>query len=228
MEELKIVFEDNHCLVVIKPQNVGSQADESKDLDLLTMVKDYIKVKENKPGNVYAGLVHRLDRPTGGVMVFAKTSKAASRLSEQIKNGLFHKTYLACVCGNPKERQGKLINYLLKDERNNKVEVVPQATVGAKDAILEYKTTDTVGNLTLVQISLITGRGHQARVQMSHIGCPIWGDAKYGGVGKGNLALWAHILEFDHPTSGQRLKFIVNPPTDQEPWKRFESLKKKV
>ena len=116
---MEILYEDNHVIVVLKPHNVPSQEDESKDKDMLTMVKEYIKEKYNKPGNVYVGLVHRLDRPTGGVMVFAKTSKAAARLSEQFRNGEAEKTYFAIVVGNLKVKQTKLVNYLLKDEINN-------------------------------------------------------------------------------------------------------------
>lgn len=225
--ELAVIYEDNHLVVVIKPPNVPTQADESGDLDMLTKVKQYIKVVADKPGAVYCGLVHRLDRVTGGVMVFARTTKAAARLSEQLQNGGFEKRYLAVVQGEPKLREGKLVDHLLKNEKRNVVEVVPSATTGAKRAELEYKTLHTIslgskGSATLVEIRLITGRSHQARVQMANLGHPLFGDAKYSdGFGRGhNLALWAYSLTFSHPTTKEQMKFVVNPPATT-PWVRF-------
>ena len=159
---INIIYEDNHLLVVEKPINVPVQKDSSNDLDLLTMLKDYIKKKYNKPGNVYLGLVHRLDRPVGGIMVFAKTSKAASRLSEQIRNGTFKKEYLAIVCGKVKEN-GTLEDYLLKDSKTNMVKVNSKG----KKSILEYIRLDYREGLSLVKINLKTGRSHQIRVQFS-------------------------------------------------------------
>jgi len=224
MDQLNIAYEDNHIIVVVKPQNIPTQEDESKDKDLLTMVKEYIKEKENKPGNVYVGLVHRLDRPTGGVMVFAKTSKAASRLTEQIKSGEFHKRYLAVVNGKPREKRSKLVNFLQKNARTNTVQVVPELTTNAKRAELEYEVLDVKEKVSLVQIDLFTGRSHQIRVQMKHIGCPVYGDVKYGGdiLAKGhNLALWAYELRFVHPTTKENMTFKVYPPETQVPWKVF-------
>lgn len=223
-EELKVIYEDNHVIVVIKPQNIPTQEDESKDKDLLTMVKDYIKEKENKPGNVYVGLVHRLDRPTGGVMVFAKTSKAASRLSTQIAEGEFKKRYLAVVLGKPREKRGKVVSYLQKNARTNIVQVVPELTTGAKRAELEYNVIESGEKVSLVDVNLHTGRSHQIRVQMKHIGCPIYGDVKYGGdkLAKGhNLALWAYELRFVHPTTKENMTFKVYPPEDKIPWSVF-------
>ena len=224
MEELKVIYEDNHVIVVIKPQNIPTQEDESKDKDLLTMVKDYIKVKENKPGNVYVGLVHRLDRPTGGVMVFAKTSKSASRLTQEIQDGVLHKNYLAVVNGKPREKMGKLVNYLQKNARTNTVMVVPELTIGAKRAELNYEVLEEKEKVSLVKVDLITGRSHQIRVQMKHIGCPIYGDVKYGGdkLAKGhNLALWSYELKFVHPTTKENMTFKVYPPEDVTPWNVF-------
>ena len=221
---LNIAYEDNHIIVVVKPQNIPTQEDESKDKDLLTMVKEYIKEKENKPGNVYVGLIHRLDRPTGGVMVFAKTSKAASRLSEQMKNGEFHKTYLAVINGKPREKRAKLVNYLLKNARTNTVQVVPELTTNAKRAELEYEILEARDKVSLAKINLQTGRSHQIRVQMKNIGCPVYGDVKYGGdiLAKGhNLALWAYELRFIHPTTKENMTFKVYPPEDMVPWKVF-------
>lgn len=221
---LTVLYEDNQIIVVVKPQNVPTQADSSGDKDLLTMIKEYVKEKYDKPGEVYIGLVHRLDRPTGGVMVFARTSKAAARLQEQMKTGLFKKKYLAVTVGVPRDRQGRLSQYLVKDEKNNMVRVVPAAVEGAKKAELEYKVLEIAGSVALVDIRLITGRSHQARVQMQSLGTPIFGDAKYGGdkLAKGhNLALWAYELRFYHPVNKNPFVFKVFPPTDEVPWNVF-------
>ena len=221
---LTVLYEDNQIIVVVKPQNVPTQADSSGDKDLLTMIKEYVKEKYDKPGEVYIGLVHRLDRPTGGVMVFARTSKAAARLQEQMKTGLFEKKYLAVTVGVPRDRQGRLSQYLVKDGKNNMVRVVPAAVEGAKKAELEYKVLEIAGSVALVDIRLITGRSHQARVQMQSLGTPIFGDAKYGGdkLAKGhNLALWAYELRFYHPVNKNPFVFKVFPPTDEVPWNVF-------
>ncbi|MGN1162619.1 MAG: RluA family pseudouridine synthase, partial [Christensenellales bacterium] len=188
---MEILFEDNHIIVVQKPQNVLSQGDETGDQDMLNMVKNHIKEKYQKPGNVYVGLVHRLDRPTGGVMVFAKTSKAAERLSLQIQNGEFKKEYLCVVCGHPRMKADKLINYLEKDPKTNNVRIVPQSQMNAKRAELDYEVKDEKDELSLVKVRLATGRSHQIRVQMASIKCPIFGDYRYGKgeIGQGyNLA----------------------------------------
>lgn len=224
MEELNVVYEDNHIIVVVKPQNVPTQEDESKDKDLLTIIKEYIKVKENKPGNVYVGLVHRLDRPTGGIMVFAKTSKAASRLTQEMHTGDFKKRYLAVVVGKPREKRAKLVNYLLKNARTNTVQVVPELTTNAKRAELDYVVLDDSEKVSLVEVNLATGRSHQIRVQLKNIGCPIYGDVKYGGdkLAKGhNLALWAYELKFVHPTTKENMTFKCYPPEDITPWNVF-------
>lgn len=220
---MDILYEDNHVIVVLKPQNVPSQADESGDKDMLTMVKEYIKEKYNKPGNVYVGLVHRLDRPTGGVMVFAKTSKAAARLTEQFKNKEAEKTYFAVVCGTLKAKQTKLVNYLLKDEKNNIVKVVPMATTGAKRAELDYTVLEEKDGFSLLKVKLETGRGHQIRVQLSTIGNPIYGDQKYGkDMPKANLNLFAVELKFKHPTTGDTMLFRAYPPENLKAWNLFD------
>ncbi len=220
---MDILYEDNHVIVVLKPQNVPSQADESGDKDMLTMVKEYIKEKYNKPGNVYVGLVHRLDRPTGGVMVFAKTSKAAARLTEQFKNKEAEKTYFAVVCGTLKVKQTKLVNYLLKDEKNNIVKVVPMATTGAKRAELDYTVLEEKDGFSLLKVKLETGRGHQIRVQLSTIGNPIYGDQKYGkDMPKANLNLFAVELKFKHPTTGDTMVFRAYPPENLKAWNLFD------
>ena len=225
MEELNVLYEDNHIIVVLKPQNVPSCEDSSKDEDMLTIIKSYLKEKYNKSGNVYLGLVHRLDRPTGGVMVFAKSSKAASRLSEQMKNGDFEKRYYSVNVGVPKEEKGVLRNYLKKNSVNNMVYACTPTEQGAKYAELDYKTLQTVGELSLNDVRLHTGRSHQIRVQMSNINCPVYGDMRYGGekAKKGYLALWAYYLAFSHPVSKERLVFRVQPPKDVFPWTVFDT-----
>ena len=223
---MEILYEDNHIIVVSKPQGVASQPDESGDKDMLSQVKEYIKEKYNKPGEAFVGLVHRLDRPTGGVMVFAKTSKAASRLSEQMRNGDFDKTYFAVVCGRPRDAKAKIISYLKKDEKTNTALIVPQSTDGAKRAELDYEMLEynQETNHALVKVKLFSGRGHQIRVQLKSIKCPIYGDQKYGGEGmdKVMLHLFAAELCFLHPTTKQKMIFRVYPPETKDAWSEFK------
>lgn len=222
-EELIILYEDNHIIVVLKPQMVPCCPDESGDSNLFECVKEYIRVTYSKQGNVFLGLVHRLDRPTGGVMVFAKTSKAAARLSEKMKNGGFEKKYYAVLCGVPSKKKALLENYLRKNSVNNMVYVCTQTEEGAKFASLEYEIKEERAGLSLADITLHTGRTHQIRVQTSSINCPVYGDMRYGGkkAVKGKLALWAYSLRFTHPTTGESLKFIIEPPKEDTPWKLF-------
>lgn len=222
-EELIILYEDNHIIVVLKPQMVPCCPDESGDSNLFDCVKEYIRVTYSKQGNVFLGLVHRLDRPTGGVMVFAKTSKAAARLSEKMKNGGFEKKYYAVLCGVPSKKKALLENYLRKNSVNNMVYVCTQTEEGAKFASLEYEIKEERAGLSLADITLHTGRTHQIRVQTSSINCPVYGDMRYGGekAVKGKLALWAYSLRFTHPTTGESLKFIIEPPKEDTPWKLF-------
>ena len=222
--ELIILYEDNHVIVVLKPQNVPCCPDESGDDNLLDCVKRYVKTAYNKQGNAYIGLVHRLDRPTGGVMVYAKTSKAASRLGEQMKNGGFEKRYVAVLCGVPSKKRGTLENYLRKNSVNNTVYVCTQTEEGAKFASLDYEITGESGGLSLADINLHTGRTHQIRVQTAAINAPVYGDMRYGGeqAVKGKLALWAYSLRFTHPTTGEKLRFIAEPPKDGSPWNLFD------
>lgn len=177
---LEILYEDNHIIVALKPYNIPSQSDKTNDVDMLSLVKEYIKEKYQKPGDVYVGLVHRLDRPVGGVMVFAKTSKAASRLSESIRNKSFSKTYLAVVNGRFDDTNGVLEDYLWKDEALNMSKVVSKDKKNAKLARLTYKVLVTEKDLSLVKINLETGRHHQIRVQFSNAGHSLYGDQKYG------------------------------------------------
>ncbi len=226
-EDINIVYEDNHILVVVKPQNIPVCGDSSGDQNLLDLLKQYIVEKYNKPGEAYLGLVHRLDRPTGGVMVFAKTSKAAARLAENIKKGELEKKYFAVTVGTMRDRRGVLENMLLKNPEKNMVYAVPYTTVGAKKAVLQYETVSEVEGLGLIDIKLITGRSHQARVQLATQNTPIYGDQKYG-MGKSpvntRLSLWAVQLRFPHPTTKEMMVFKVLPPVDIAPWNKFTIL----
>lgn len=214
---INIVYEDNHLLVVEKPINMPVQLDSSKDADLLTILKKYLKEKYNKPGNVYLGLVHRLDRPVGGIMVFAKTSKCANRLSKQIKEHSFKKVYNAVVVGNI-SKEGIYKDYLLKDHKKNLVTVDPKG----KEAILSYKKIKTLDNLSLVEINLKTGRAHQIRVQFSHHGNPLYGDQKYNASAQAHtqIALFAKKITFEHPITNKTVSFEL-PLPNVKPWNKF-------
>ena len=224
MQDLKILYEDNHIIVVVKQPGIPVQEDKSGDIDMLTIIKMYLKEKYNKPGNVYLGLVHRLDRMVGGVMVFAKTSKAASRISEYIRQKNVKKKYYAIINGilPVSEKKIELKNYLIKNERLNMSKVVNKDTRGSKESILEYKVLKNFNyngkDYSLVDIDLHTERHHQIRVQFANIGHPLYGDIKYGQkvnkVGQ-NLALFSHYLSFFHPTKDEYLEFDFNP-TDLE------------
>ncbi len=222
--EPSILFEDNHLLVAEKPVNTPSQADESGDPDFLSILKKDIKQRHQKPGQVYLGLVHRLDRPVGGVMVFAKTSKAAARLSAQIRSGEFKKTYLAVLRGTPQSGRGTLRHFLLKDSRMNKVAVVDFPEAGSKEAVLEYEILNIRDKLALVRINLQTGRSHQIRVQFAAIGHPLYGDQKYGPAynkpGQ-QIALWSTQICCKHPTKNEDVAFLSIPPC-KHPWSLFD------
>lgn len=216
--KINIIYEDNHVLVVEKPINIGVQEDSSNDEDLLNILKGYLKEKYNKPGNVYLGLVHRLDRPASGIMVFAKTSKAASRLSTQVRDNKFNKIYNAVVM-NKINDSGHLEDYLVKDTKKNIVKVSKEG----KLAILDYKRLDYKNNMSLVEIKLKTGRSHQIRVQFSHNGNPLYGDQKYNKNAKvgQQLALFAKKLEFYHPVTKELLSFELDLP-DRKPFNLFK------
>lgn len=214
---IKIIYEDNHLLVVEKPINILVQADNTNDIDLLTMLKEDLKKRYNKTGNVYLGLVHRLDRPVGGIMVFAKTSKCASRLSEQIRTNLFKKVYYAVVCGNI-QQSGELIDKLYKDEKINVVYVSEKGKLSK----LHYKKIASKDNLSLIKIWLETGRSHQIRVQFASRNYPLFGDQKYNKNSKRGeqIALFAKELTLFHPITKEELTFKTNLPTTY-PWNLF-------
>lgn len=207
MNKLNILYEDNHIIVVEKEPNILVQSDSTNDLDMVTLIKKYLKDKYNKPGNVYLGLVHRLDRPVGGVMLFAKTSKAASRLSEDFRLNKIKRTYVALVHGKVKESD-ILVDYLIKDEKTNTSRIFKDG----KEAILEYKLLNYKDNFSLIEVNLKTGRHHQIRVQLSNIGNPIYGDQRYG---KDKIGIQIHLysveLEFIHPVTKQKMKFNNYP-----------------
>ena len=209
---LNILYEDNHIIVVEKPYNIPTQEDSSKDIDMINIIKQYLKETYNKEGNVYLGLVHRLDRPVGGLMVFAKTSKAASRLSNQVKNNMFHKTYLAVVHGKTK-KQEKLVDYISKDEKTFSSYIDKE---NGKMSILEYETLyyDIDKDVSLIKVNLITGRHHQIRLQMSNIGHSLVGDQRYGVQDKKQIMLYAYKIEFIHPTKKEVMKFKLLPKWD--------------
>lgn len=221
MEKYQILYEDNHLLVVVKPANMPVCPDSSKDEDLLTILKNYLKEKYHKPGNVYLGLIHRLDRPVTGIMVFAKTSKAAERLTKQIQEKKMTKTYYAVVYGKLKDND-TLNDYLIKDEKNNTSYITTKEK--GKLSTLTYQVVKTVDNLNLVKINLLTGRHHQIRVQFSSRNNPLYGDHKYNPFvklnDKSNIALIAKTLSFYHPTTLELLTFDIDLPK-KYPWNLF-------
>lgn len=220
LPKINIIYEDNHLLIVEKPINIPVQEDETKDLDLLTILKNYLKTKYNKPGNVYLGLIHRLDRPVGGIMIFAKTSKTAARLSNEIKNKVIKKKYYAII-ENEINDKGVLKDYLAKDSKTNNSYVTTKDK--GKEAILEYEVISRKNNFTLISISLITGRSHQIRVQFANRGNPLYGDFRYNKkVDKNsNIALFAYEIEFIHPTTKRLLNFKLELPS-RYPFNIFE------
>ncbi|AMB99461.1 RNA pseudouridine synthase [Aerococcus urinaehominis] len=223
--KLNVRYEDNHLLIVDKPVNIPVQADASKDLDLLTMAKTYIKEKYNKPGQVYLGLVHRLDRPVGGAIVFARTSKAASRLADQLRRHKIDRKYLAICRGHLTADSGHLVDFLYKDRRKNISYVVDANHDQAKKAILSYQVIASQSDLSLVKVALETGRSHQIRLQLANQDCPLYGDQKYGQAvnqpGQ-QIALWAYHLSLTHPTTKERIQVTSLPDLTTNPWQQFD------
>lgn len=224
--DLDVIYEDNHLLAVNKPINVLSQADTTEDCDMISICKEYVKVKYKKPGNVFIGLVHRLDRPVGGAMVFARTSKGASRLSEQVRTRSITKVYRAVVYGKV-EKSGTFVDYLYKQKKDNMVMVVEADHRDCKLAELSYKRLeyDKKEDLSLVEISLKTGRPHQIRVQFASRNHPLYGDQRYSNVSvRGEqIALWSHKVGITHPTKKEPMEFVSNVP-NKFPWSVFQSI----
>lgn len=215
MNNLNILYEDNHIIVVEKKPNILCQSDNTKDLDLLTIIKRYLKEKYNKPGNVYLGLVHRLDRPVGGIMVYAKTSKAASRLSNIIRKHKMQKEYLL-VCNGILKDEGLMEDYI---ERLDTKSIISNDKNG-KYAKLEYKVLDRIDNLNLVKVNLITGRHHQIRLQFASRNCPLYGDQLYGLQDKKQIALFCYHLSFKHPVKDEIMDFKLIPKGSI--WDKFD------
>lgn len=219
-----IIYEDNHLLVVNKPAGILVQSDRTGDVSLLEMMKEYIKSTYNKPGNVFLGLPHRLDRPVSGVVVLAKTSKALERINEQFRQKSVNKVYWALTHSSPPEMEGKLTNWLIKDHKRNLVSVTKKPKKDAVKAELEYQVIGKISDEHLLEIKLITGRFHQIRVQLKSVGCPIVGDVKYG-FGKpnrdGSICLHARRIQLLHPVKKEPILFEADLP--EANWQNFLS-----
>lgn len=217
---MRVVYEDNHIIVVYKESGEIVQGDKTGDTPLSDIVKDYIKEKYQKPGNVFLGVVHRLDRPVSGLVVFARTSKALSRLNDMFRTGDVHKTYWAITKEQPAELEGRLEHWLVRNEKQNKSYAYTREKPGAKKAILEYKVVGRTDNYNLLEVRLLTGRHHQIRCQLAAMGCPIKGDLKYGARRSntdGSISLLSRRVQFVHPVSKQLID-IVSPVPDDNLW----------
>lgn len=218
----QIIYEDNHLLIINKKVGQLVQGDKTGDESLLESIKSFIKTRDNKPGNVFLGLVHRIDRPTSGLVIYAKTSKALSRLTQMVKNREIKKTYWAVVAKEMISQTQRLVHYLKKNEKNNKSIVFPKATEGAKEAILTYTVVKSLDNYLLLEIDLETGRHHQIRAQLSKIGVPIKGDLKYGSPRSnpdGGINLHARKLEFTHPVTKEKIEIVAPVPQNDAVWR---------
>lgn len=223
--EHQIVYEDNHMIVINKKAGQLVQGDKTGDLSLLELIKDFIKKRDEKPGNVFLGLVHRIDRPTSGLVIYAKTSKALTRLTVMVKNREVKKTYWAIVGKEMIPTSQRLIHYLQKNEKTNKATVFIKPTDKAKESILNYQIIKTLDNYQLLEIDLETGRHHQIRAQLSKIGVPIKGDLKYGAPRSnqdGGISLHARKLEFEHPVSKEKIEIVAPVPQNDAIWKACE------
>lgn len=215
---MKVVYEDNHIIIVNKCSGEIVQGDKTGDKPLSDTVKEYIKQKYNKPGNVFLGVVHRLDRPVSGLVVFAKTSKALSRLNDMFRTGDVHKTYWAVVKRRDIAMEGTLTDWLTRNERQNKSYAHEREVPGAKKAVLKYNVRAVADNYMLIEVTLLTGRHHQIRCQLSHMGCPIKGDLKYGAPRSnpdGSISLLSRRVEFVHPVSKENIVAYADVPDDR-------------
>lgn len=220
---MQVIYEDNHLVIVNKNCSEIVQGDKTGDKPLSDIVKDYLKKKYNKPGNVFLGVVHRLDRPVSGLVIFARTSKALSRLSEMFRNGDIHKTYWAIVRNKPSQPEGELVNWLTRNEKQNKSYAYDREVPRSKKAVLGYKVIGCSENYTLLEINLKTGRHHQIRCQLAKMGCPIKGDLKYGfprSNPDGGISLLSRRVTFIHPVSKKRID-VEAPLPDNKLWHAF-------
>ena len=227
---MEVLYEDNHIIIVNKVPGEIVQGDKTGDTPLSETVKQWIKERHNKPGNVFLGVAHRLDRPVGGVVVFAKTSKSLSRLNDMFRNGEIHKKYWAITASQPEPAEGQLVNHLETVERNNKTYVVEKATKNSKEARLNYRTLARGDRYSLVEVELLTGRKHQIRVQLAAIGCPIKGDLKYGAKRSnpdGSISLHARHISFIHPVSKESISVTAPVPNDNL-WHALETAAEKT
>ena len=216
-ENLQVLFEDNHILIVNKRAGDITQGDKTGDKPLSEVVKEYVKDKYNKPGNVFIGTVHRLDRPTSGIVIFARTSKALERLNKMLRDKVIQKTYWAIVKNQPKVKTDTLTNFLKKDSKKNKSFVYKKEIEGSKKATLHFKVIQQLDNYSLLEVDLETGRHHQIRTQLSHIGSPIKGDLKYGfdrSNKDGSISLHARKINFIHPVTKEIITIIAPTPND--------------
>lgn len=221
----QIIFEDNHLLVINKNAGQLVQGDKTGDESLLESIKNFIKIRDHKPGNVFLGLVHRIDRPTSGLVIYAKTSKALSRLTQMVKNREIKKTYWAVVAKEMIPQTQRLVHYLKKNEKNNKAIIFTKSTEGAKEAILTYNIIKTLDNYLLLEIDLETGRHHQIRAQLSKIGASIKGDLKYGAPRSnpdGGISLHARKLDFIHPVTKEHVEIVAPVPQNDAVWRACE------
>lgn len=221
----QIIYEDNHLLVINKKVGQLVQGDKTGDESLLDSIKNFIKIRDNKQGNVFLGLVHRIDRPTSGLVIYAKTSKALSRLTQMVKNREIKKTYWAIVAKEMILQSQRLVHYLKKNEKNNKAIIFTKPTEGAKEAILTYNIIKTLDNYQLLEIDLETGRHHQIRAQLSKIGASIKGDLKYGSPRSnpdGGIHLHARKLDFIHPVTKENIEITAPVPQNDAIWRACE------
>jgi 23S rRNA pseudouridine1911/1915/1917 synthase len=213
----RVLYEDNHLIILNKRPSEIVQGDKTGDVPLSEIVKQYLKEKYNKPGQVYLGVVHRVDRPVSGCLIFAKTDKALSRMNKLIQERKIRKFYWAVVKNQPPKENDKLVNYLRKNEKQNKSYPVPPATAGALKAELDYKVLGKTDNFYLLEVELHTGRHHQIRAQLAAIGCPIKGDLKYGyprSNADASIHLHARTIEFIHPVKNEKISVIADPPNE--------------
>lgn len=223
--QMTVLYEDNHIIIVNKAPGEIVQGDKTGDKPLSEIVKTYLKAKYNKPGNVFCGVTHRLDRPTSGVVVFAKTGKALSRLNDMFREGEVEKTYWAVVKDRPPKEEDRLTHYLVKNEKTNKSNVFDSEKPHTKKAVLHYRLIAASQNYYLLEIDLETGRHHQIRAQLAKIGCPIKGDLKYGAARSnpdGSISLHARSISFIHPVSKEKIA-VTAPPPDDNLWKAFSA-----